>query len=70
MAEKPYKQREEESLQVGDPVVEYSASYSASKAYVIPENELSSVMAAKEQIARGEYYTEDEMEKRIAEWLG
>ncbi len=69
MAEKLYKQREVESRQVGEPVAEYGASCSASKAYVILENELSSVMTAKEQIARGEYYTQEEIDKMVAKWL-
>ncbi len=70
MAEKTYKQQEEDARQVGEPVVEYNVTHPTSKPYVIPEKELASVMIAKEQIARGEYYTQKEMDKRLAEWLG
>ena len=37
--------------------------------YQVTDSERKSIMLAKEQYARGEYYTESEMDKIVAEWL-
>ena len=69
MDTKPYKHQEEDTSILCDTALEYQTGASKSHLYVIPENELPYIMRAKEQFARGEYYTEEEMEKRIEEWL-
>ena len=65
---KKYKQQENKPLQVGEPVAAYQKQ--DTNVYQIPEHELASVMRAKEQYARGEYITHEELEKLVEEWLG
>ncbi|MDY5239701.1 hypothetical protein [Bacteroides helcogenes] len=61
------QQQENEPLQACEPVAAYQKQ--EAHVYQIPENELASVMRAKEQYARGEYITHEELEKRVEEWL-
>ena len=65
---KKYKQQENKPLQVCVPVAAYQKQ--DTNVYQIPEHELASVMRAKEQYARGEYITHEELEKLVEEWLG
>lgn len=67
MAAKKYEQQESKSLQVNEPVAAYQKQ--DANVYQIPEQELTSVMKAKEQYARGEYIIHEEFEKRVEEWL-
>ena len=65
---KKYKQQENKPLQVCEPVAAYQKQ--DTNVYQIPEHELATVMRAKEQYARGEYITHEELEKLVEEWLG
>jgi hypothetical protein len=38
-------------------------------AYTPTQHEMDAIMRAKEAYARGEYYTEEEMEERMKRWL-
>lgn len=67
MAAKKYEQQESKLLQVNEPVAAYQKQ--DANVYRIPEQELASVMRAKEQYARGEYITHEEFEKRVEGWL-
>lgn len=55
MATKPYPQIEE--------------TPGVADVYQVSETERESIMLAKEQFARGEFCSESEMDKMVAEWL-
>lgn len=84
MAIKPYKTQESEAQQVSEPVVAYQqlnplpqdsdalegrSNSVSSNIYQVTEMEQVSIMRAKEQYVRGEYLTQEEMDKKVAEWL-
>ena len=84
MARKPYKPQDSEPQQVSEPVVAYQqlnplqqdsdalegrSSFVSSNIYQVTEMEQVSIMRAKEQYVRGEYLTQEEMDKKVAEWL-
>lgn len=69
MATKPYPEREETPCVAKEPSVAYQTSNNVVTAYQVTDAEHASIMRAKEQIARGEFYTESEMDKMVAEWL-
>lgn len=69
---KTYKSEPPEIPSAQEPMVAYlrtdPATYPKSL-YQVNDSERESIMRAKEQFARGEYYTESEMDKMVAEWL-
>ena len=83
MATKPYKPQESESQQVSEPATVYQRTLpgeqstlrdednlsASSHVYQVNDAERTSIMRAKEQYARGEYYTQEEMDQIVAEWL-
>ena len=69
MKTKPYPQIEEKPLVLEEPAVAYGMTSSLTNVYQVTDAERESIMRAKEQYARGEYYTESEMDRMVAEWL-
>ena len=70
MATKPYPQIEEKPVVANEPVVAYgSAASQVMNVYQVTDVERESIMRAKEQFLRGEFCTEGEMDKMVAEWL-
>ncbi len=68
---KTYKPQEEEKATIlcEPAAAHYGQASTHQRLYQVTEVEKNSIMRAKEQFARGEFYTEEEMNKRIAEWL-
>ena len=70
MATKPYPQMEEKPIVANEPAVAYgSAETLVTNVYQVTDVERESIMRAKEQFLRGEFCTESEMDKLVAEWL-
>ena len=69
MATKPYPQIEETPCVANEPAVSYQASSNVMNVYQMADAERESIMRAKGQFARGEFCTESEMDKMVAEWL-
>ena len=69
MATKPYPQIEETPCVANEPVVAYHSASNVANVYQVTEAERESMMRAKEQFARGEFCSESEMDKMVAEWL-
>lgn len=69
MAIKPYPEIEETPCVAKEPSVAYQPSSNVVSAYPVTDVEHDSIMRAKEQFTRGEFYTESEMDKMVAEWL-
>lgn len=69
MATKPYPQIEETLGVANEPSVAYQAGYRVADVYQVTDTERESIMRAKEQFARGEFCSESEMDKMVAEWL-
>lgn len=67
MAIKPYKPQESEAQQVNEPAVAYQQR--VADVYPVTDEERMSIMKAKEQYVRGEYCTQEDMDKKVAEWL-
>lgn len=69
MKTKPYPQMEEKPTMANEPAVAYGMAVSPMNVYQVTDAERDSILRAKEQYARGEFYTENEMDKMVAEWL-
>jgi len=69
MATKHYPQMDETPCITKEPDVAYQPASRISNVYHVSDVERESIMRAKEQFARGEFYTESEMDKMVAEWL-
>lgn len=69
MATKPYPPIEETPCVAKEPVVAYQAGSNVMNVYQVTDTERESIMRAKEQYAHGEFCTENEMDKMVAEWL-
>lgn len=69
MANKPYPQIEETSDVANEPAVAYQAGNRVADVYQVSDTGRESIMRAKEQYARGEFCSESEMDKMVAEWL-
>lgn len=70
MKTKPYPQMEEKQTMANEPAVAYGMTVSPMNVYQVTDAERDSILRAKEQYARGEFYTENEMDKMVAEWFG
>ena len=70
MKTKPYCQMKEKPTMANEPAVAYGMASSLANVYQVTDAERESIMRAKEQYARGEFYTESEMDKTVAEWFG
>lgn len=67
MATKPYPQKEENSQVLKEPVVAYHSTSHVSNVFQVTDIERESIMRAKDQYARGEFCTENEMDKMVME---
>lgn len=65
MAVNPYKPQESKPQEVAEPAVAYQQV--VSDAYLVTGEERISIMKAKEQFARREYCTQEEMDKKVAD---
>ncbi len=62
-------QNEETAQKLCETTVDYQPQMSSPRLYNIPPNELEAVLRAKEQLSRGEHFTQEEMDKFVSEWL-
>lgn len=67
MARKPYKPQDSEGQQVNESAAAYQQRIA--DVYLVTDEERTSIAKAKEQYARGEYCTQEDMDKKVAEWL-
>ena len=67
MATKPYPKMEEKPTAANEPSVEYYSTHQVMSVYQVTDVERESIMRAKEQFLRGEFCTESEMDKMVAE---
>ena len=71
MKTKPYSQIEENPTTANEPAVAYGNVATAGiNVCQVTDAERDSILRAKEQYVRGEYYTESEMDKMVAEYDG
>ncbi len=67
---KEYTHQEPWSTQVAEPAEVYHTTLNRGAHLYSPTLlELESIKRGEEQIARGEYYTEEEMDQMMKEWL-
>ena len=67
---KKYTHEEPRSMQVAEPAGVYHTTLSRGAHLYSPTLlELESIKRGEEQIARGEYYTQEEMDQMMKEWL-
>ena len=69
MKTKPYPKMEEKPMVTNEPVVAYHSANQVMNVYLVTDVERESIMRTKEQFLRGEFSTESEMDKMVAEWL-
>ena len=69
MTTKPYPHKEETQHMASEPAVAYQPTNNVVNVFQVTDIERESIMRAKEQFARGEFCTESEMDKVVAEWL-
>ena len=69
MKTKPYPKMEEKPMVTNEPVVAYHSANQVMNVCQVADFERESIMHAKEQFLRGEFCTESEMDKMVAEWL-
>ncbi len=69
MATKPYPQKEETSCVVNEPVVAYGKTASCTPLYEPTSYEMESIMKSKEEFKQGLFYTQEEVDKMVEEWL-
>ena len=68
MTKKLYSQSEETANVVNEPSVAYQQSINTVSVYQLTDAEHRSISRAKEQYVRGEYISESDMDKLVAEW--
>ena len=69
MKTKPYPKIEEKPVGANESAVAYHSTNQVMSVYQVTDVERESIMRAKEQFLRGEFCTESEMDKMVAEWL-
>ena len=69
MTTKPYPHKEETPNMASESVVAYQPTNNVVNVFQVTDIERESILRAKEQFARGEFCTESEMDKMVAEWL-
>ena len=67
MKTKPYPKIEEKPVEAYEPAVVYHSTNQVMSVYQVTDVERESIMRAKEQFLRGEFCTESEMDKMVAE---
>ena len=67
MKTKPYPKIEETPGEANEPAVVYHSTNQVMSVYQVTDVERESIMRAKEQFLRGEFCTESEMDKMVAE---
>ena len=67
MKTKPYPKIEEKPVEANGPAVVYHSTNQVMSVYQVTDVERESIMRAKEQFLRGEFCTESEMDKMVAE---
>ena len=68
MTKKLYSQLEEAANVVNEPSVAYQQPINTVSIYQLTDAEHRSILRAKEQYVRGEYLSESDMDKLVAEW--
>ncbi len=71
MNPKEYTIGEDTTLQVAEPVALYGSYNRTAETHLYSptQTEMASLKRSEEQLARGEYYTEEEVDKMVNEWL-
>ena len=70
MKTKPYSQIEEKTAVLEEPAVAYgSAMQSCAPLYQPTPYEMECIMKAKEEFKQGLFYTQEEVDKMVEEWL-
>lgn len=70
MSTKPYnRQEDEETSQVNDPMAAYHRLSADTNLHVLSDAELEIILRSKEEYERGEYYTQEEVNKLMKQWL-
>ncbi|MDR0962444.1 MAG: hypothetical protein LBM62_07810 [Mediterranea sp.] len=67
MANKKYKPYEPTKQEVNDPIAAYGTLQSNNGVYVLTKEEEEACRIAEEQFARGEYYTQEEVDIMMKE---
>lgn len=67
MDTKANERNEKKPRVVSEPAITYYQD--TSDVYVLNDEELASILLAEEQLKRGEYITQKEMDKHVKEWL-
>lgn len=70
MKTKPYPQTEETPVMANEPTVAYgSASAACASLYQPTPYEMEVIMKSKEEFRQGLFYTQEEVDKMVEEWL-
>ncbi|MDR0894535.1 MAG: hypothetical protein LBN06_04455 [Prevotellaceae bacterium] len=70
MSTKKYKMQETTEQTAAEPLVAYGSVHQrhTQDVYVLNEREKESIRISEEQFARGEYYTEEEVDAMFEQW--
>lgn len=70
MKMKPYLQPEEKPMVANEPAVSYgSMATTCASLYQPTAYEMEMIMKSKEEFRQGLFYTQDEVDKMVEEWL-
>lgn len=70
MAEKSYKPQKDKPMQVNEPAAVYQRVPAGEAALYVPtEYEQEIIMCSEKDLEEGRYCTQEEMDKKVAEWL-
>ena len=70
MKTKPYSQIEEKPTMVNEPTAAYgSVATACASLYQLTAYEMEVIMKSKEEFRQGLFYTQEEVDKMVEEWL-